>query len=112
MMRKKTKTILWVTGIAIMLLIVDIAGVKTKGILTPGHTPGAMCYLVNGRFLFTGDTMSLKDGRAGLFNDLFNMDSEQQKISLHKLKNVPEVKTIFSAHYGLTDNPKRAFEYW
>jgi hydroxyacylglutathione hydrolase len=91
---------------------IDVAGVKIKGILTPGHTPGAMCYLVNGRFLFTGDTMSLKDGRAELFNNLFNMDSEQQKISLHKLKNIPEVKTVFTAHYGLTDNPKRAFENW
>lgn len=91
---------------------VDIAGVKIKGILTPGHTPGSMCYLVNDKFLFTGDSMSLKDGRAGLFNDLFNMDSELQRKSLYKLKNIPEVKIVFTTHYGLTDDPKRAFENW
>jgi hydroxyacylglutathione hydrolase len=92
--------------------IVDLAGVKIKGILTPGHTPGSMCYLANDRFLFTGDNLSLKDGRADLFNDLFNMDSELQKKSLHKLKNIADVKFVFTSHYGSTDDPKRAFENW
>ena len=92
--------------------VIDIAGVKIKGIMTPGHTPGSMCYLVNDRFLFTGDSMSLRDGRAGLFNEFFNMDSETQKKSLHKLKNIPDLKYIFTAHYGLTDNHKQAFENW
>ena len=91
---------------------IEVAGLKIKGVLTPGHTPGAMCYLVNGRFIFTGDSMSLKEGRAGLFNELFNMDSESQKKSLHKLKGIPEVQYVFTAHYGATDNPKRAFESW
>jgi len=34
---------------------INIGKVSIKGILTPGHTPGSMCYLVNGRYLFTGD---------------------------------------------------------
>lgn len=91
---------------------IEISGVTIKGILTPGHTPGAMCYLVNGQYLFTGDSMSLKDGKAGLFNEPFNMDSETQKKSLHKLKNIQDVKYVFTSHYGATDNHKRAFENW
>lgn len=63
--------------------------------MTPGHTPGSMCYLVNGRDLFTGDSLSLKAGRAGLFNEFFNMDSETQKKSLRKLKNTPGVQFIY-----------------
>ena len=37
----------------------DIGGVRVEAIATPGHTPGSLCYLVNGRWLFTGDTISL-----------------------------------------------------
>lgn len=90
----------------------EISGVQIKGISTPGHTPGAMCYLVNGHYLFTGDSLSLKDGKADLFNEFFNMDSETQKKSLHKLKGIPDVKYVFTSHYGGSDNYKRAFENW
>lgn len=66
---------------------VNVAGVDMLGIATPGHTPGSMCYVVNNAFLFTGDTMSLKDGKAALQN----------------------IKYIFTAHYGFTDDAGRAF---
>lgn len=91
---------------------IEISGIAVQGILTPGHTPGAMCYLVFGRDLFTGDTLSLKDGKAGLFNDFFNMDSETQKQALHKLKNTPGIQYIFSAHYGYAQNRPGCFENW
>lgn len=90
----------------------EISGIQIRGIATPGHTPGTMCYLVNGRYLFTGDSMSLKEGRAGLFNEFFNMDSETQKKALHKLKGIPDVKYVFTAHYGGSDNHAFAFENW
>ena len=90
----------------------EIAGISVKGILTPGHTPGSMCYLVNGRDLFTGDSLSLKEGRAGIFSDLFNMDSEMQKKSLHRLKMTPDIKFIYSAHHGTAENRGQCFERW
>lgn len=92
--------------------ILDIAGLKVKGILTPGHTPGSMCYLVNDTWLFTGDSMSLVNGKVSEFNDLFNMDSETQRRSLRKLADLPAVKYIFTAHYGLTDDYQNAFGGW
>ncbi len=55
--------------------MVTVDGLEVQGLLTPGHTPGSMCFLVNDEFLFTGDTLSLIDGRVGLFNEFFNMDS-------------------------------------
>src|SRR5208283_4439711 len=42
--------------------VVDVGGVRIRCLSTPGHTPGSMCYVVNDRYLFTGDTLSLKKG--------------------------------------------------
>jgi len=89
-----------------------ILGLKIKAILTPGHTPGSMCYLIDDGYLFAGDTMSLKAGKADLFNNLFNMDSDRQRHALKSLKDIPDVKYIFSSHYGFTDNFEKALEAW
>ncbi|MFC1669407.1 MBL fold metallo-hydrolase [Spirochaetota bacterium] len=91
---------------------INISGVKIKSILVPGHTPGSMCYLVDDKYLFTGDNISLKEGRADLFVDFFNMDSETQRKSIKKLTLFPQVKYIFTAHHGSTDNYKKALEKW
>jgi hydroxyacylglutathione hydrolase len=91
---------------------IEAAGVKIHCMLTPGHTPGAMCYLVSGKYLFTGDTLSLRNGRTGTFNDLFNMDTNLQKTSLTKLAGLSGVEYIFTAHYGYSDNFQKAFEPW
>jgi glyoxylase-like metal-dependent hydrolase (beta-lactamase superfamily II) len=91
---------------------IEIAGLKVHCILTPGHTPGAMSYVVNDTYLFTGDTLRLKDNKVGLFNDLFNMDTEREKVSIDKLARLPGVKYIFTAHYGYSDNYKESFADW
>ncbi|PLX14128.1 MAG: hypothetical protein C0598_02110 [Marinilabiliales bacterium] len=85
-----------------------IADVPIKGILTPGHTPGLMCYIVNDRFMFTGDALSLKNGKIDEFNDFFNMDSERALKSIYKIKEVENVDYIFTAHYGYSDNFEHA----
>jgi len=92
--------------------IIAVAGVKVRGVLTPGHTPGAMCYLVQDRDLFVGDSMSLKDGKSGLFNEFFNMDSPTQRKSLGLMKGLAAVQTVYTAHYGATDRPREAFANW
>lgn len=91
---------------------IDIAGLKVKGILTPGHTPGSMCYLINDKYLFTGDTLNLKDQKVEVFNEFFNMDTATNKKSIKKLATLPGIKYIFTAHYGSTDNVEKAFEDW
>jgi glyoxylase-like metal-dependent hydrolase (beta-lactamase superfamily II) len=88
---------------------INIAGLNIRGIATPGHTPGAMSYVINDACLFVGDTISLKNGRADLFNAFFNMDSETQKTSIKKLATLPNIKYVFTAHYGITDEFGEAF---
>lgn len=88
--------------------IFTIAATRIEGILTPGHTPGSMCYLINDKYLFTGDALSLKNGRIGEFNDFFNMDLEKALESIEKIKDLKNVEYIFTAHYGFSDNFKHA----
>ncbi|MFX0202011.1 MAG: MBL fold metallo-hydrolase [Candidatus Hodarchaeota archaeon] len=92
--------------------IIDVSGLNVQGILTPGHTPGATVYLVDDKYLFVGDSMSLQDGKVDLFNDFFNMDSETQRASLKKLADLSGVEYIFTAHYGVTDDYAKAFSGW
>lgn len=90
----------------------DIAGVRVKGILTRGHTPGSMCYLVNGAYLFTGDTLSLKDGNVGLMSEFFNMDSKTEGQSIKMLAGLQGITHIFTDHFGYTDDFQKAMAAW
>jgi hypothetical protein len=54
--------------------------------------------------------MSLKNGKADLFNDLFNIDSETEKESIKKLATLQNLKYVFTAHYGFTDDVGNAFD--
>ena len=85
---------------------------KVKGILTPGHTSGSMCYLVNDKYMFTGDALSLKNGRIDLFNVFFNMDSKTAAESMGLITNIPTAEYIFTAHYGFTNDYKKAVKDW
>lgn len=87
-----------------------IGNTSIKGILTPGHTPGAMCYLINGKYLFTGDALSLKNGKVHTFNEFFNMETEQAVKSLNKIKDLPGAEYIFTAHHGYTENYEKSFK--
>ena len=88
-------------------LLID--GVSIKCLLTPGHTVGSTCYLVNGKYLFVGDTMGLQNDKAVPFIKLFNMDSNQAKESMKKIAGVTGAQYVFTGHHGYTDNPHQAF---
>jgi glyoxylase-like metal-dependent hydrolase (beta-lactamase superfamily II) len=67
-----------------------------------------MCYLVNDKYLFTGDALSLKNDKIDEFNNFFNMDSEMALKSIEKIKNLNNIDYIFTAHYGYSDNFQKA----
>ncbi len=84
--------------------VTRIGSREIEALVTPGHTPGSTCYLVDGAYLVTGDALGIRDGRIGVFSDFFNMDSGEAARSIERLFARPELKvpvTILSAHYGI-----------
>lgn len=91
---------------------INLAGLSIKGILTPGHTPGSMCYLMNNRYLFTGDALSLINWKVNEFNNFFNMDTKTQIASIDKLSKLENVEYLFTAHHGMSNDFAFAFSNW
>jgi len=73
---------------------IDIAGVKTKVIHTPGHTLGHIClYLEDEKCLFSGDTLFyLGCGR------VFEGSMTQMWSSLLKLRSLPDDTLVYCGH--------------
>ena len=92
--------------------IINIGNTKIKGILTPGHTYGSMCYLLNDKYLFTGDALSLKNDKIENFNKLFNSDTKTAIGSMAKITGITEAEYIFTAHHGYSDDYKNAVKDW
>jgi glyoxylase-like metal-dependent hydrolase (beta-lactamase superfamily II) len=76
---------------------VILGTLKLKFLHTPGHTPGSMCILVEGK-LFTGDTLFVEGcGRV----DLPGSDPEKMWHSLERLKQLPDDTEVYPGHdYG------------
>ena len=88
--------------------IIQTGNIKIEGILAPGHTSGMMAYLVNDQYLFSGDILSLKDGKIAPIPSMFNMDSKQALKSMEIIRHIPAVKYIFTSHWGYTDDYQTA----
>lgn len=78
--------------------VLSLNNLKIECILTPGHTSGGMCFLINDS-LFSGDTLfqvgiGRTDFPTGNMNDL--------KKSLLKLKCLPKNTKIYSGHGELS----------
>lgn len=80
--------------------ITYVGKIKVKSITTPGHTPGSMSYLVNDSILFTGDTLTIRNGKIKPFFWLQNMNTTLQKESIKKLLKIDNIKFIFTGHTG------------
>ena len=89
-----------------------IGNEKSFNILTEGHTSGSMCFLINDKYLFTGDILSLNNGKVGPSVKFFDMDHEMATKSISKITKLPNVEYIFTAHFGYTNNYKIAVSDW
>jgi glyoxylase-like metal-dependent hydrolase (beta-lactamase superfamily II) len=91
--------------------IIQIGNFKIEGILAPGHTSGMMAYLINDRYLFTGDILSLKGGKIAPIPAFFDMDNVQAVESIDIIRHIPTAEYIFTAHWGYTDDYKTAVAF-
>lgn len=81
----------------------ELDGATVRCILTPGHTTGSMSFLVNDRWLFVGDTISIQDGRIEPFMPSICMDSTQNAQSAARIRDMLRDNptwTVLSGHHG------------
>ena len=94
--------------------VVQIGDVKVQALLVPGHTLGHLCYLIDDKLLFTGDSIALNKEGGWCFFDIFNYDSKLNQESLAALKNrvdLSVIQYVFTSHNGFTDNAQSAFRH-
>lgn len=85
-----------------------IGDIKIQMVPTPGHTAGSTCYIINDKYLFTGDALALDNGIIVPFPKIINKSARKAKKSMDNLTGLDDVQYIFTAHYGYTDNYKAA----
>ena len=95
--------------------VLDIDGIRVECFLVPGHTWGHMVYLVDDKYLFTGDTIWFgADGGYSFISGL----AESNKLAVRSLALLERklkkrgVQPIFlTGHTGWTDNFAFAFAH-
>ena len=91
---------------------VTVGPIVVQAIATPGHTPGAMSFLINGYALFTGDTIALRKGVVRPFLRLINVDTAREKESIRALARLEGVGLLCTAHTGCTAQVAQAMRPW
>ncbi|MGI6688677.1 MAG: MBL fold metallo-hydrolase [Christensenellales bacterium] len=92
-----------------------IYDIKVECILVPGHTWGHMVYLVDDRYLFTGDTIWLGIDGGYSFLSVLAEDNKLSLQSLARLKRIIKGKQrnikVITGHTGYTDDLDFAFAH-
>ena len=82
-------------------LLCDMTSVEC--IKAQGHTPGSSLYLVDGKYLFTGDAFKISAGTISVHP--FTMDAELAGKTIERLTGIVKGSSlVLTAHYGYFDN--------
>ncbi len=95
--------------------VFSIGDIKIECFLVPGHTWGHMVYLIDDKYLFTGDTIWFGPDGGRSF---INMLAEDNRVAIHSLAVLEEkLRTrglhpkIITGHTGWTDDLDFAFAH-
>ncbi|MBE7009484.1 MAG: MBL fold metallo-hydrolase [Ruminococcaceae bacterium] len=95
--------------------VFDIDGIKIEAFLVPGHTWGHMDYLIDDKYLFTGDTLWFgPDGGYSFINALAEDNGvaiRSLAILERKLRERKISPRIITGHTGWTDDLEFAFRH-
>ena len=88
--------------------ILDIEGIRVECILVPGHTWGHMVYLIDNRYLFTGDTIWFGADGGYSFIAMLAESNKVAKDSLKKLEIDLRMRnrkiSVITGHTGWSDD--------
>lgn len=83
----------------------DLGGTQVICYKTPGHTPGSMSFLVDQKYLFTGDAAQVDEGLMKVHP--YTMDKETAEKSIQKIAGLcKKDQYLFTAHYGVLPGSK------
>lgn len=71
-----------------------------------------MCFQVNDKYLFTGDILSLKEGKVGPSVEFFDMDHAKATDAIRRVTELPHVQYLLSAHHGYSANYPETVREW
>ena len=95
--------------------VLDIDGIRIECLLVPGHTWGHMVYLIDDKYLFTGDTIWFGADGGYSFISALAEDNELAVRSLtaleEKLRGRDLHPLFITGHTGWTDNMDFAFAH-
>ena len=95
--------------------IIDIDGIKIECFLVPGHTWGHMVYLIDDKYLFTGDTLWFGADGGYSFISALAEDNNLAVKSLATLEKKLRERNLhpmfITGHTGWTDNFEFAFTH-
>jgi glyoxylase-like metal-dependent hydrolase (beta-lactamase superfamily II) len=75
--------------------------VEARALATPGHTPGSISLLVNGRYLLSGDTLFVAGvGRPDLGGDVEGWGRALHRTLRERIAPMPDGVLVLPAHYG------------
>ncbi len=91
---------------------VQVGNINIKAISTPGHRKGHTTYLVDEKYLFSGDLLRLKEGKIKPFFKLISSDHEKMVESVKKIAQLDKIEMLFTAHTGYTGGFKNSIKNW
>ena len=95
--------------------VLDIEGIRVECILVPGHTWGHMVYLVDNRYLFTGDTIWFGADGGYSFIAMLAESNKVSRESLRKLEINLRLRNrkiaVITGHTGWSDDLNFVFAH-
>ena len=77
-----------------------VGGPEVKALHTPGHTPGSTCYLIDGKYLVSGDTVFIESvGRPDLGGQAEEWSRHLFRTLQTVIKQLPPATQILPAHW-------------
>ncbi|MCL1917881.1 MAG: MBL fold metallo-hydrolase [Peptococcaceae bacterium] len=78
---------------------------SVKAIKAPGHTSGSMVYLIDDKYVFTGDAFRVSQGKISVHP--YSMDEDLSKQTMENLKEtIDRSSLVLTSHYGYYEKLK------